>query len=41
MTTPEMTPKIDVDYVLANITEDDKIALLSGMLTLVTSYSNC
>ncbi|RHZ62540.1 beta-glucosidase H [Aspergillus thermomutatus] len=25
-----MTPKFDVDYVLANITEDDKIALLSG-----------
>ncbi|GIK06025.1 hypothetical protein Aspvir_010143 [Aspergillus viridinutans] len=27
---PKMTPKFDVDYVLANISEDDKIALLSG-----------
>jgi hypothetical protein len=26
----KMTPKFDVDYVVANISEDDKIALLSG-----------
>jgi hypothetical protein len=28
----KMSPKFDVDYVLANITEDDKIALLSGIV---------
>jgi hypothetical protein len=27
-----MSPRFDVDYVLANITEDDKIALLSGIV---------